>query len=298
MKIIDAHHHLWDLDTNKYTWLEKAKDHPSGDMSIIARNYLVEDFINDAKDHELIKSVHVQAEMDHSVHPSVETNWLQGIADHPDSKGFPNAIIAYADLSDDDVESVLVEHCKSPNMRGVRQILNYSNENPNFNMVDRGDLMPNNKWRDGLSLFEKYNLSFDLQIWPWQLTESHDVVSNFPNILFIINHTGMPLVDDMKHIKTWSEGMKKLASFDNVVVKLSGLNMSSDDLDGIIKEAILETIDTFGVDRSMFASNFPVDKKGIEFTKLWNFFDRITSHFSEGERNKLFVENSEKYYRI
>ena len=31
MKIIDAHHHLWDLDTNKYTWLEKAKDHPSGD---------------------------------------------------------------------------------------------------------------------------------------------------------------------------------------------------------------------------------------------------------------------------
>ena len=70
----------------------------------------------------------------------------------------------------------------------------------------------------------------------------------------------MPLVDDMKHIKTWSEGMKKLASFDNVVVKLSGLNMSSDDLDGIIKEAILETIDTFGVDRSMFASNFPVDK--------------------------------------
>ena len=165
-------------------------------------------------------------------------------------------------------------------------------------MVDRGDLMPNNKWRDGLSLFEKYNLSFDLQIWPWQLTESHDVVSNFPNILFIMNHTGMPLVDDMKHIKTWSEGMKKLASFDNVVVKLSGFSMSSDDLDGIIKEAILETIDTFGVDRSMFASNFPVDKKGIEFTKLWNFFDRITSHFSESERNKLFVENSEKYYRI
>ena len=85
--------------------------------------------------------------------------------------------------------------------------------------------------------------------------------------------------------------MKKLASFDNVVVKLSGFSMSSDDLDGIIKEAILETIDTFGVDRSMFASNFPVDKKGIEFTKLWNFFDRITSHFSESERNKLFVEN-------
>ena len=245
-----------------------------------------------------IKSVHIQAEMDHSVHAAVETEWLQSIADNPKSNGFPNAIVAYADLSDDGVESVLVEHCKNSNMRGIRQILNYSEENPNLKMVDRGDLMPNNKWRDGLSLFEKYNLSFDLQIWPWQLTESHDVVSNFPNILFIMNHTGMPLVDNNKHLKTWREGMKALSSFDNVVVKLSGLSMSSDDLDGIIKDVILETINTFGIDRCMFASNFPVDKKGIQFKDLWDFFDKTTSHFSKDERNKLFVTNSENYYRI
>lgn len=298
MKFIDAHHHLWDLDTNKYTWLEKAKDHPAGDMSMIAKNYLIEDLINDAKEHELLKSVHIQAEMDHSVHPSVETIWLQKVADNPKSKGFPNAIVAYADLSEDDVESVLIEHCKNPNMRGVRQLLNFSEDNPDLNLVDRGDLMPNNRWRDGLSLLEKYNLIFDLSVWPWQLKESHDVISNFPNILFIMNHTGMPLADDSKHLKTWSEGMRTLAGFDNVVIKLSGLSMFSDDLDGIIKDVILETINTFGVNRCMFASNFPVDKKGIKFKDLWDFFDRITSNFSDNERNKLFITNSEKYYRI
>ena len=113
-----------------------------------------------------------------------------------------------------------------------------------------------------------------------------------------MNHTGMPLVDNNKHLKTWREGMKALSSFDNVVVKLSGLSMSSDDLDGIIKDVILETINTFGIDRCMFASNFPVDKKGIQFKDLWDFFDKTTSHFSKDERNKLFVTNSENYYRI
>ena len=84
MKIADAHHHLWDLENNRYPWLQEPVEHFAGDYSDIRRTYLIGDLHQDAAEFELSKSVHLQAEFDHS-DPVGETAWLQSVHDDPAS---------------------------------------------------------------------------------------------------------------------------------------------------------------------------------------------------------------------
>jgi predicted TIM-barrel fold metal-dependent hydrolase len=65
-----------------------------------------------------------------------------------------------------------------------------------------------------------------------------------------------------------------------------------------IRPLVLESIEAFGPERAMFASNFPVDKQYSSFVAVWSAFDAITVDFSAAERAGLFRENARKYYRI
>ena len=289
MDFIDTHHHLLNLDIHNYKWFKKG----------VVKNYLINDFIKDAEGIGLKKSIHIQAEIDHSANPVIETKWLKKIADHPESKGFPQAIVAYADLTDCNIDSILEKHFESSNLRGIRQILNFSFDNPKYNMAERGDFMLDKDWRKGLSKLEAYNLSFDLQICPWQMNEACNMISAFPNLLFILNLTGCPFIQEgRKYLKQWEKGMNLLSEHENIVVKISGLFKPGDYSDELIREIVLKTIDIFNIDRCMFGSNFPLDSVRKNYKETWEFFNQITLDFSENERKKMFVANAEKYYRI
>ena len=110
MQIIDPHHHLWDLERHDYPWLRPETPHPAGDLTPICRSYRLDDFLADAAGLELVKSVHLQAEIDRR-DPVAETAWLQAVADAPGSRGFPHGIVAFADLADPRVEATLERHC-------------------------------------------------------------------------------------------------------------------------------------------------------------------------------------------
>src|SRR5215813_2989748 len=94
--LIDAHHHLWDTAVFPYPWLNAA-------AAGIPRRYLLDDFLGDAADWSIVKSVHVQGEIDRT-HSIAETVWLQGIAD---AHGFPHGIVASAALQARELDEVL-----------------------------------------------------------------------------------------------------------------------------------------------------------------------------------------------
>ena len=131
MQIVDAHHHLWDLGKLHYPWIVEPIDHPVGDYAAIRRSYRIADLLDDAANQPLVKSVHLQAEVDHA-DPVAETAWLQSVADDPASRGLPNGIVAYADLAAPDADDVLARHCAHANMRGIRHMLNYDAHEPRF----------------------------------------------------------------------------------------------------------------------------------------------------------------------
>ena len=55
-------------------------------------------------------------------------------------------------------------------------------------------------------------------------------------------------------------------------------------------------LESFGVDRCMFASNFPVDAMHGTFDELYGGFDRVTADLGADARDKLFAANAERLY--
>jgi predicted TIM-barrel fold metal-dependent hydrolase len=296
LPVVDCHHHLWNLDANRYPWLSEFDAKPIyGDYSAIRRNYLLDDFRRDAATLKLTKSVHVEAGHD-PADPVRETRWLQSLADRPDSAGFPHGIVAYADFHAPDVEALLAGHAESPNVRGIRQVLN-PRKNPWLPIPD--DPLANPQWRKRIGLLRKFNCSFDLQVYCQQMELAASLAAENPDTLFILNHAGMPARRDAEGLAGWKRGIRLMAQRENMVVKLSGFGMVDPQWTvESIRPFVLEIIDVFGTERSMFASNFPVDRIMSDYRRLWRAYFEITQDFSLHERTVLFSANAIRFYRL
>jgi predicted TIM-barrel fold metal-dependent hydrolase len=296
LEIVDPHHHLWDLDNHHYSWLqdEPADAKVCGDTTPIRRSYLLEDFLADARDVRLTKSVHIENGWS-SGDPVDETRWLQTIADHD---GFPHGIVAYAALESATVKSDLERHAEFGNVRGIRQILNW-HPDPKKTFVDRADYLVDADWQRGFRLLARYNLSFDLQIYPSQMRDAARLAHANPDVQIVLDHAGMPLERTATGVTEWQCGMRLLAKSPNVFAKISGLGM----LDWTwtvetIRPWVLQTIDVFGPSRCMFASNFPVDKLYGDYTSLWTAFAEIVSTYTSQEQFDLFSGTATRVYRL
>ena len=299
IKIVDAHHHLWDLNNEKtsYAWLMVSEGEAFfGDYGAIRKSYLLEDYLEDAKNQNIIKSVHVQAEHDDDK-PVNETAWLQHVADNH-SSNLPNAIVAFADFSKNNVSEILDEHQNYKNTRGIRQILSYNEKEPKYSHASQ-DFMKNSKWVENFKNIKNRNLSFDIQIYKHQMEDAYELAKKNDDVLFILNHTGEPCYQSEEYIESWEKNMCKIASCENFVAKISGLGMFDTKWTTESTRIFVEkTIEIFGIERCMFASNFPVDKIFNTFDNYWNSFKEITKNYSENDKNLLFSLNAEKYYRI
>ena len=296
LPIVDPHHHLWDLERFSYPWLS-ARPLPAsvaGDVAPIAKSYLLDDYLADTANQNVVKSVHVDAGFDPS-QPAEETRWLQSIADQ---RGFPHGIVARAELHRPDVEATLAAHCRFPNVRGIRHIVNW-HPDPAKTYVTKPDFLADTAWLRGFALLKRYNLSFDLQLYPSQMPDAAALAAAHGDTRIILNHAGMPVDRDPEALALWRTGMRALAAQPNVWVKISGLGMVDWRwTEDSIRPFVLDTIEIFGPDRCMFASNFPVDKLYSSFDALYGAFKSIVSDFTKSEQRKLFSDTALAVYRI
>jgi len=266
MQVVDPHIHLWDLSTHHYPWLANPQTSFVGDARELKHDYLIRDLLRDAGSVAVLKVVHVDANHD-PADPVEETRWLQGIA-NGDGRGMPDGIVAGADLSADNAPQVLEAHAAFANTRGIRQILNV-HDDPLYDYVGR-HYMHEPQWRRHFALLKRHGLSFDLQLYPSQMNDAAALAREHPDTQFIVNHAGM-FVDraSPSGYRAWREGMRALAACPNVAVKISGLAMFDHDWTiESFRPYVLETIDTFGCERAMFASNFPVDRLFGSYTAI------------------------------
>ena len=294
--IIDTHHHLWDPTSNKYDWLI------SPGHEVFNNLYLIKDYLNDFDNLNIIKSVHVQAEINVS-ETLYETEWIQKISDSKtniNKNKFPNAIIGFANFLDSDVEKILEKHADYSNFRGIRQILKYDSNNSSISHA-KIDYLKEDIWLKNFSLLNKYNLSFDLSILYNQAEDAVKLINKENNILFIINHTLSPIDVTNENIQDWLTNVKLLSSFDNVVIKLSGFGeFNAKWTEDTIRPLILNAIDNFGVNRCMFGTNFPVDKylSTASYFDYWNAYFNIVNDFTNDEKDNLFFKNAENFFSI
>lgn len=268
-----------------------------GDGRPLQRSYLLPDFFADAGKQGLQKSVHLQANFD-LANPVGETVWLEKIAALHEARGFPHGIVGFADFSSPNVASILEGHAQaSKRMRGIRQVLN-RHPDPVRNRAPH-DYLSSDAWKKNLGLLKNYDWSFDVQVYYQQMPAVAELARRYSDTQFILDHAGMPAERDEAGLEGWRKGMQLLASCPNIAVKLCGYGMVDTQWTvGSIRPFVLQPIEWFGPQRSMFASNFPVDRLMASYERLWAAYREITSDFSVAEKELLLGKTAERIYRI
>jgi predicted TIM-barrel fold metal-dependent hydrolase len=283
---IDPHHHLWDL--------EPGAPRMYGDFSAMCRSYLIDDFRADSAPHNVVKSVHVQANWN-PADPVGETRWCQDVADR---HGFPHGIVAHTDLSAADAEATLAAHRESNNLRGIRHILGHTDD-PRLERTDRPDYPNDPAWERGYGLLADYDLSFDLQVFPDQMAAAAAVAARHDDVPLVVCHTGFPWDRSEAGVERWRAGMKRLAGLPQACAKLSGPGMVMIDWTAeSFGPFIHETIDMFGPARCMFASNVPPDALHKTYDAIYAGFYALAAPYSADEQREMFHDTAARVYRI
>jgi predicted TIM-barrel fold metal-dependent hydrolase len=263
-----------------------------GDTRRLRFNYLPADFQADFSPLPVQKSIAIEGG---STDPLAETQWLQDLGD---TEGYPTAIVPYANLADPDIANRLDAFLQYPRVRGIRHIIAW-HEDAKVSYVPRADYMTDSQWLKGFSLLAPRGLSFDLQIYPSQLADAARLATRFETTRVILNHAGMPLDRDFAGLAAWREGIALLSACPNVYIKISGLGMTDWKwTPDTISPFIHHILDAFGPERSMFGSNFPVDKLYSSYGTLYSAYDDLTWGLSASQREAVFHETAEKAYRL
>jgi predicted TIM-barrel fold metal-dependent hydrolase len=291
--IVDAHHHVWDPSANYHPWL---RDKPVigfryGDYAKINRRYLVPDYLADAHNWQVAGTVYVEAEWD----PLDPVGEMDYIAKLRRESGLPSVAVGQIRLDGGEAGTALERLAAYDFVRSVR-------EKPRAN-TSPGDVeaggMTDRSWRRGFAALRRHGLRFDLQTPWWHLSEAADLARDFPDTQIILNHAGLPADRSEQGLSAWRAAMLRAADCPNIAVKISGIGTPG--LAWTVernREIVLGVIDVFGVERCMFASNFPVDSLCANFDDIYDGFDAITSGFSVSDRQRLFCDNAVRIYSI
>lgn len=296
LPIIDAHHHFWDLGLGRHPWLKPDVLIPFryGDYSAIKKTFMPVDYRAVTGPHRVIASVTMEGEWDES-DPVAESRWITQVAE---THGTPAAHVARAFLHRADVEEVLAGHAAYPIVRGIRHKPTAAVAPDRIEKGAPGS-MSDPAWRRGYGLLARYGLHFELQAPWWHVDELVDLIAAHPETLVVINHTFLPADRSPDGLSGWRAAVKRAASAPNVTIKISGIGLkdrpwSIDDNRGIIRD----TIEIFGPDRCLFASNFPVDGLCGSFETIYAGYKEATADLPPADRLKLFHDNAIRVYRL
>jgi predicted TIM-barrel fold metal-dependent hydrolase len=206
-------------------------------------------------------------------------------------------LVANAFLERADAEEQLGAHAeRSPRLRGIRQMLD---RDPWTGAQSATSLMGDPGWLRGLSLLGPLGLVFDLQVLPGQLPQAARVAADQGDLTFVLNHGGYHVPASAEAEEAWRHGVSLLARCPNVVVKASGWDTVDPAWapDGV--DRYLGTLlEAFGPERVLFASNFPVDRRTVSFSRLVELDLHAVRHLTAVERDQFFCLNAARVYRI
>ena len=291
--MIDAHHHIW--RQSDLPWL-RGPEQPRifGEYSSIRRDYLIDEYLADIEGSEVSKSVYVQANW-HPDEAVQEARWVQEIADE---HKYPHAIVAFADFTVQDVRPQLEALSDIPLVRGIRQQFHW-HENPSYRFAANAGVVASDAVKTNIKHLADYGWSFDLQVFAGQMHDAATLVSDCPDVTFVLQHAGMleDLSDEGK--RQWREGMRTLAERPNVVTKLSAFGTFIRRNDPtFISQMITEATKIFGADRCLFGSNFPIEKIWTDYESLIASFREAVERLDPGFSNAIFEKTAQRIYRI
>jgi predicted TIM-barrel fold metal-dependent hydrolase len=297
--------------------------------------YLLDDLLRDIDTgHNIVSTVFIECHTMYrsggpeAMKPVGETEFVNGIAAMSASGLYgptrvAAGIVGFADLTlGDAVTPVLEVHIAAGGgrFRGIRHAAGWveTDEVHNSHTNPPEGLLLDATFRQGYARLAPLGLTFEGWLYHPQIGDLIDLARAFPETTIILNHFGGPLGlgpyagkrDEI--FEHWTLDIAELATCQNAVAKLGGINMklngfgwhkrekppTSVELAEATSRYYAYCIDHFGVERCMFESNFPVDKASCGYNMLWNTFKRIAGGCSPGEKASLFHDTATRVYRL
>jgi L-fuconolactonase len=273
--VIDSHVHFWKYNEGNYSWIDSS-------MKLLQKDYLPTELEPTLKRNFVDGCIAIQA-----TSTEIETKFLAELSNtHPIIKG----VVGWADLKAPDAEKKLITLKAYPSIVGLRHI---AQDEPD-------DYYYNREFRKGLALLQPFGYTFDLLLFPRQLRAARDLAGEFPGQTFILDHCGKPDIRN-KEINDWKQGITELAAHPNVFCKLSGLLTQTrwkDWRPADFYPCLDVVVESFGVDRLLFASDWPVMLVSGMYVQWKSLLEKYMEHFLPEDRDKIFGLTAKRVYGI
>lgn len=273
---IDSHQHFWSYSSEEYGWIDDK-------MAVLKTEFLPVHLA------PLVASIGFDGTIAVQARQSIqETEWLIRIAERDD---LIKGVVGWVPLCSSSVDDHLKRFSQSNKLVGVRHVLQ---DEPDDRFMLKADFL------NGIKCLGKYDLAYDLLIFPNQLEAAAELVSMFPNQRFILDHIAKPPIKQGV-MGEWKDGLERLAQFPNVYCKLSGMVNEADwyhwkpaqltpYLDVVFK--------AFGTDRLMIGSDWPVCLVAAEYQRVMSIVIEYISALSEDEQSAILGGNAVKAYKL
>lgn len=273
---IDAHQHFWLYEPIRDAWI-------TDEMRVIQRNFMPTDLRPILAQCRIAGCVAIQADQSEK-----ETVFLLELAER---HKFIAGVVGWVDLQSANIENRLVAFSRFPKLKGFRHIVQGE---PDMDFFSRPDFLR------GIQCLGKHGFTYDILIKPHQLNAAIELVRRFPDQPFVIDHLAKPYIE--KGItEPWADQMRTLASFDNVMCKLSGMVTEADHKRWQPSDFtfyIQHLLEVFGADRLMFGSDWPVCLLAAQYERVVDVLAGQLVSLSAAEQQAIWGATAVHFYGL
>jgi len=274
--LLDAHQHFWMYSPTDYGWI-------SDNMAALRRDFLPHDLEPLLAAEKFDGSIAVQDRQ-----TLEETRWLLELASQSD---IVKGVVGWVDLRSPDLPAQLDQFARNPKLVGVRHVVQ---DEPDDDFMLRSD------FRRGIARLRKYNLAYDILIYPRQLPAAVRLAGEFPEQRFVLDHIAKPQIAEGR-MDTWDEGIRELAEADNVWCKLSGMvtearwhEWKPEDF----RPYLDIVMNAFGPARLMIGSDWPVCTASAPYSRTIGMVREYIAQLTQHEQQQILGQNCASFYRL
>ena len=274
MNILDTHHHLWDLSLRSYDWITEL---PEDESIKINRNFLINDLDALANKNNVTGTICVQAHQSEE-----EALWLLEIAKNSD---LIKGVVCWVDLKNSNIGLFLDKYQMYEKFCGIRHV---------WHDEKNEDWIMDPKVIEGLKTLSERQINFDFLVRPNHLKYIFEVYEKIPKLNGVIDHIAKPKIIE-NIFEPWAENISELSKIDSLNCKISGMVEEMNESQGIsiLKNYTDHVIESFGDDKVMYGSNWPVCLTKKSYSEVLEIAKTISNNL---DSEKFFYTNGKSFY--
>ena len=273
--IVDSHHHFWDPSRRDYPWM-------GNELAAIRRRFGPDELAPLLASAGIDRTVLVQ-----TISSLDETReFLETAA----STDFIAGVVGWVDLTDPSVAEMLRELRAGPGGTMLVGVRHQVHDEPDARWLLRPDV------RRGIRAVGHAGLVYDLLVKLRELPAAVEVVREFPDIRFVLDHIAKPRIAAGPRDLEWEQAMMPLAENENVACKVSGMMTEADWKTWTpqqLQPYVTRVLDWFGPERCMFGSDWPVSLLASDYARTVNTLKALV-----GDSEPVFGGTATRVYGL